>query len=270
MEQDNDNIKNNGQVEPENASQPTDIARQSSGDQSPDAAPSSHFSFYAALIIIVLVLTGAAWWMFGQKESGTNEQSQTETSYPEVVATVNGVEVMREAFLRNITQTEQLAVAQGASLEDMIVRQQVEEQALASTINTELLSQAAVNAGVKVTDEQVNEQVSALETQYGDAAGLAAEMEKFDLTETELRSNIRAQLLVENFVTSTEEYQSISVDDSEIEELYNSLAAQGQELPPLEEVAEQIRQSLLAQKQQQVVSTLLESLWAEATIETHI
>lgn len=273
MEQDKENFNKNEQVESEPTNTSAQMDQGSMNDSeatSPVTAPSSRVSFYAALIVIALLLAGALWWMFGMDNFGSTNQAQNTDSYPEVVATVNGTDIMRDAFIRNLSQTEQVATAQGADLSDATVKQQVEEQAISSLINTEVLVQAANAAGVEVTDEAVNQQISDLETQYGDAAGLAAEMEKFDLTEAELRANIREQLLVENYLVNSAEYTSVTVSDEEVEEFYNALAAQGQELPPLADVADQVKQSLLGQKQQQVVGALLERLKNEASIEIMI
>lgn len=243
-------------------------------NETPSVAPKSRLSLYAAIIIIIAVVAGGAWWYFDRSnmmdDSGSDADMMTADDYPAVVATVNGVDLSRDDFMDSLNQTKQLAAAQGANPDDLVVQSQIKEQALTVLINSQLLLQAAQASGMTVTDADIDAQVATLESQYGGKDGLAEQMKNANMDENKLRSNLREQLLIDGYIKASDEYNAVSVDDTEVKAAYDAAAAQGQDLPAFEDVSDQIKQNLLAQKQQQAVNTLINRLTSEATIKKFI
>lgn len=92
-------------------------------------------------------------------------------------------------------------------------------------VNGRVLSVAARNAGVKISDEEVEKEFSERKAALGDEAAYAAYLERMNLTEAELKENIRSRMRVTRFVDETS--GELTASDKEIEEAYEVLKARG-------------------------------------------
>lgn len=212
-------------------------------------------------VIIVLLALGVGYYLYtgGMTPFGGHGGNS--------VATVNGEEVPRSVLNENIDRAAGLAVEQGVDPNDPTVRSQIESQALTSVINTTLLIQAAREGDITVTDAQIDEQITLLESQYGGAEALGTAMQNVGIDSGSLREDIREQLLVDQYVRQSEEFTSISATEEEAIDAYQRVSSQNPDIPPFEEVAEQIQQQLIAQKQQLAVEEIISRLRAVATID---
>jgi len=198
-----------------------------------------------------------------------SSQSAWGTDYPEVVAVVNGEEVSREDLLPGLGQEMQFAAQQGADVADATVQTQIEANVMNRLINTVLLLQAAKSNGIVVTDEAVTNEYALVVGQFEDVATFEAAIAEQGLTEAQLRAEIHDRLLLDAFFASNT-FEQLSVSPEEIQATYDEVAAAQTDLPPLEDVAAEIEAQLLAQKQQAVIGSYIESLRSEATIEVRI
>ncbi|MCA9365992.1 SurA N-terminal domain-containing protein [Candidatus Kaiserbacteria bacterium] len=223
--------------------------------------------WYLGLVLVGTLVFGV-WYFMHERTEKTPDTQSVEREYPEVVARVNGEDVSREDFLEGLEQTKAAAASQGADMSDIVVASQVEAQALDVVINTKLLLQAAADAGIAITDEQVDQELAALQERYGGEEGFQAEMAKYGVTLEQLRVDVKEQLTVDAYLTGTEEFSGATVTEEEMTAFYDSLSSQGQDLPPYEEVKAQLEASLIGQKQQVAVSAIIDRLRTAADIET--
>lgn len=184
----------------------------------------------------------------------------------EAVATVNGEEITRSDYEANIAQVEDNATLQGQNVNDPTIQRQIEEQVLNQMIATVLLHQQAISEGMSITDEEVETRYQELVQQLGGEEALKTQLETADLTEEEFRERLGKDLLIQKYVDQQLAAGDTTVTDEEMRELYDQLAAQ-QELPPYEEVEEPLRQQLVQQKEQAVLSAHIAELRAAATVE---
>jgi peptidyl-prolyl cis-trans isomerase C len=144
--------------------------------------------------------------------SGSKEKS--------AVASVNGVLIPRAFLEREIRRFEEQALSQGRAVDES-EREQLNEQALDTLIDIELLYQESQRRGFEITEERIEEQVDGLRTQFGDEEGYAAALEQIGISDGELRSEFRRQLAIQDMIDA-DISPSTSVSEQESTEFYES------------------------------------------------
>jgi hypothetical protein len=104
---------------------------------------------YAIATLIIILMGGGLWLVLeSQGRVQTNYLGYFANRGP--VATVNGVEISREAYETNRSQVEASAVGQGADITDPAIVTQINTQAIETLVNTELLRQEAERLNITV------------------------------------------------------------------------------------------------------------------------
>lgn len=232
------------------------------------------------VVVACLLIAGGAWYLTSKETSEDtllfeNTEIPVQTSgmsddYPEMIATVNGAEVAKEEFAISYAQVEQAALAQGADVTALDVKAQIEEQALEVLINTVVLSQLAEEAGITADEAVVQAELDAITAQYESVEALEAALAENNLTAEMVQEDIAQRIQIDTYLQSVIDFESLVVTEEEVVAFYDALAAQGSGLPPVEEVSDAISQQLLQQKQQEAIGAYLETVRAEAEIETNI
>lgn len=239
-----------------------------------------------AIIVALLMIAGAWYFMSGNGDnasgtgtgtgtgSGTDslpvEQSafEFEEGDPnEVVAVVNGTELLRSQFNETRNQIAQTAQQQGLTPETEGAVEQINNQAIETLVNTELILQAAAAAGVTADAGAVDTRMAEIVQSVGGQEQLAQSLEQLGLTEDSLRADLEQEVLIEAYLDT--QLGEFTASEEEITALYDQAAA-GQELPPLEEIRGQVEQQVVATKRQEAVTQLVETLRAEAEVDVRI
>lgn len=186
------------------------------------------------------------------------------------VAVVNNIKIARAQFNDSVAMITQTASLQGADLSDPEVQSSINSQAVNLLIDNSLLIQGAKEAGFEATDEQVQSEYDTLVEQLGGVDALNARMTEVGLTEEKLRQNISEKILVDAYLTDKTDIENVSATDEEITSFYDSLKAQGGEVPPLADVKAQIEAQIIGQKKQTIVADFLATLREGAKIEVLI
>ena len=227
----------------------------------PTAVTNSHLKYAAGIIIAGALLAGAYLWHQNAEEN--------RSPYPDIVAVVNGTEISNASFTQSVARTTELAIAQGALPSDPSVQAQIEEQALDVLVNTTLFLDAARAAGVSTTPAAVAEQYALIEEQFGGEAGLAAELADQNMTVADLNNDIEEQLIVDSYIRDAAGLNELAVSDEDIQAFYDTIP-QGEGVPSLEELAPQIEQQIIANRQQDAVQNLIDMLRMNAVIEVNL
>jgi hypothetical protein len=237
---------------------------------------------YVIAAVLVLGGIGLVWFIMNDNstpnESGIdaseNEElgSQGSSSVPTVtadpVATVNGEGISNADF--NTQQTQALAT-QGvdpATL-DSEAWITIQNQILDSLISQELLEQAALASDVDVPAEEIDTQVDAIKAQFEDETMYEQALASEGLTETELRAQLAIDLSIEPYLEQTLDLASITVNEEEVNQVYQEAAAQ-QDLPPLEQVRNEVEQLAVQRKRQPIIDQHIAALREVATVEIFI
>lgn len=219
------------------------------------------------ILILVILAVGGIYYFGDMGGSSTGTPSST-SSGP--VATVGGQDINGDQFNQQLTQLREATTSQAQRFQSLSETRQ-QELILSSLINQELIRQAAGNAGVSVSDSDVDSRLQSQIQQIGGESEFEQRLSDNDLTRQEVRDNLRQQMQITQYIS-----QNVTApSDSEIQQAYDQLPEQrlqliGQALnrnssgtstqgtPSLSEVRPVLERQLTAQKQQQARQQLLQ------------
>lgn len=249
--------------------------------ESLESATSENKSNALPLIIgiaIVVLLVVGAYFLLGQNGSSLSLDSDTNTSGQEanassiaddsVVATVNGVDLLGKDLSYQMVQLTQAAGIQDMSQLDQQTLSTVQSQATDALVNSEILRQTAVNQGLAVSQEEVEAEFSSIVESVGGEEVANERLAALGITSEEFRAELERDLLIQKYIDANVEANILTVSEEEVQAFYEQVSNQQQgEVPPLEDVRDQIEQQLQFQKEQEAVSGLLQELRAAADVE---
>jgi hypothetical protein len=220
--------------------------------------------------LLVVVLAGGGYYFYGKSKA--SEGGNVSNGNVASVAMVNGTAISKEAYDIQLASAVASYKAQGVDVTNAEKLTEIKKQVLINLVNNELLAQAVSAAGIKSNPDEVEKQFQLLLTQTGGADKFKEELAKNNLTESQLRENISKQLAIQAYLLKNVDVNSISVTDDEIEKFYDDYSkaqkASGQKtVPALKEISEQIKQQLVSNKQQALVSAYIDGLQKKAKIE---
>lgn len=205
--------------------------------------------------IVAVVLVAFGGWYYMSNNSTTNA---------DVVAKVNGQEITKQ----NLEDTKKrLTSGQDLSGLDEATMSQLETQALETLISAELIKQAAREAQISVTDEQVSTELTSIKGQFQDDATYQQALVLQGITEQKLTEDLANDLLINAYITQKVDFSSITVTDEEIQSLYDQEKEINPEVAPLDSLSDQIRAFVTQQKQQEIIAAHVAELRAAAEVE---
>lgn len=247
----------------------TSMAPESSNqapNQPESSEPKKNGNFVTLLIVGAVILGLAALFMFFM-----NDQGDTETVVgidPEqVVATVNGTDIVGADLTTSISQIAATAQIQGIDVTDPAVQSDIQAQAVEMLVNTELLEQEAEERGIVVTDADVEARIEALIQEIGSEEALNERMTNLGIDDDTLRDDVKSELMIQELLDQVFAEEDITVTDEEINSLYDNSVAGSTDAPDLAEVRPQVEAQIRASKEQVVVDEFISSLRTDADIE---
>jgi len=190
----------------------------------------------------------------------------------EVVAVVNDEELTGVEYNTALTQIQGQMQQTGQDPTSEEAAEQVKTQALDSLVNQTLIMQKAEEANLDATEEEIDEEYNAFQEQFGGEEAMKEALEAQNMEVETLREQIAESIIFEKYVE--EAIPTEEPTDEEVKEYYDQAAAQseeaGQEMQPLEEISDQIKQMLTQQKQQEQLMAHVEELKENAEIELKI
>jgi FKBP-type peptidyl-prolyl cis-trans isomerase (trigger factor) len=220
------------------------------------------------ILVILAVLFGMyKAGIFGEKTALPGDML-TSADPDKVVATVNGIKITRAELDEKIAQVKKTLPA-GAV--DPTEDAAFELQLLNDLVSLKLLTAVAEEKRYTVTDEQIAAERAALVEQLGGEETFSQQLQALEISEEELKTNMRNELLIRQLLDEETDIKAITVSDAEIQEAYTSIIASegmdASEAPPLEEVSEMLRAEVVNQKSSLIIEKYLEDLKAGASIE---
>lgn len=182
-----------------------------------------------------------------------------------VVAVVNDQALTGHAYNTVYTQTKTLLYEQGQDVDD---QEMVKEQALNALVSQEVLSQDASNKGIDITEADIDAYVNETKDQFNSEEAFETELESLNYTLESFRSQVALQLEQEAYIE--QEFDDIEVSDQEIEDYYNQLSEQSDEIPSLDEVRDSIEAQLANNQLQNLLNERIQELKDDADVETMI
>ncbi|MFK3938826.1 SurA N-terminal domain-containing protein [Alkalihalobacillus sp. NPDC078783] len=213
-----------------------------------------------------------------QNEPQTEEPAIAETNFediPDVVATINGVDLLKDDFVAeyNNAKQQQLMMGGQGDPSSTEVDEQLKDQSVDLLVNSELLTQASNEENVEVTDEEVDEQLEQIKAMYQleSDEDLEEILSEQDLTVDEFKTEIKEGMKPQKYIEQKAQIEEPS--DEEIQSTYDEIiaAADGEEEPPaLEEVEDTIAEQLKAQKTSEAANDILEELREQGDVEIFV
>jgi hypothetical protein len=240
----------------------------------PEASPTKfNFKAYGAMVVGILVIAAGLLFILekeGRTSTGIFAGLISSMEDGEPAARVNGVEIPKSDFTSSFNQLIEMSAAQGAVVSDEALVEQLRTQAIETLVNAELLRQAAIAAGMTVTDEEVDARFNEIQEGLGGAAALAARMAEFGVTEASLRRDIENEFLIQGLFDANIDSSNIVATEEELFFLYNQAGGTEAGLPPMAEIRDQIEAQIIFEKEQGLISEFIEDLRVEAEIEVLI
>ncbi|WP_209121290.1 SurA N-terminal domain-containing protein [Alkalihalobacillus sp. BA299] len=196
---------------------------------------------------------------------------------PNVVAEVNGKEILREEFEQAyVGQLTQVAM-QSKMYGEEVNQDQLKEQIVDSMVGQELLIQEADRAGYNASEKDIDETLDGLLAQYGldSKEEFMVALEEQGMDKDEVMSQLQTQVKVDKLLAS--ESGDIEPTDKELEELYDQIKAQQEqmggeeaEVPSFAEIKSDLVEHVKKQKTAEAAQALIEKLRAGADITIHL
>jgi len=163
---------------------------------------------------IVLGMCVAAMWLWAGAGSAATVK--------EGVATVNGVTISRRSFDRAFAQVQRRFAQSGKKLTGKELAN-VKKNIVETLIDRELLYQESQKDGIKVSKAKVDQQIASLKKQFPQKGAFEKALKTVNLTEKELRDQIKQQLAVREMI-DTKLAPKIKISDKEVRAFYDSHA----------------------------------------------
>ncbi len=225
------------------------------------------------LILIVALVT------FSMAACATDNND----SANDVVATVNGVDIGIDVFEDIVKQLSSQYAQQGLDIEGEggeAILQQIEQEAINSLVQQEVILQEAKNKGFDVSDEEVVEELENIKQQYPAEEDFETALQENDLTENKLKAMITDQMQVMNYINSLQSEVKVTVSEDEVKEIYEQYKTQMeaqmegseniQEMPAFEDIKDMLENELKQRKEQEQVGQMIEKLVEESEIEIYL
>ena len=136
------------------------------------------------------------------------------------VAVVNGSVITREDFDREMSRVLRQLASMGKSFDDSQLLA-TKKEVLEGLINTQLLYQESQRNGIKVEEVAINEQLLTLKKRFPNEDQFKSALIKANLSEADVRSQIKRGLTIEQFVTK-QFVEKVTVSDKEVRAYYDS------------------------------------------------
>jgi len=229
---------------------------------SPKKAGASMLKIVIIIIVLIAVCFGA-WYVIKGNGSSSDVDTELDDNVAAVVAIVNDEEISRADF-------DNLLIAQKAILgepQDDEQKLALQNQVLDILTSKAVLLQKVKESDLSITDEDLDSQISQIKAQFPDEQKFETALSEQGFTQESFKEFTKNDLLIQNYINSQVDLQSITVSDEEIKAEYDLAVTKQDNLPVLEELSGPIKQQLIQQKQQQLISGFITKLKNESDIE---
>ena len=142
-----------------------------------------------------------------------------------------------------------------------------ELQLLDDLISLKLLTAEAETKNFTVTDDELNAEITVLTEQFGGQEALTQQLEALNITDEELRTNMRNELLIRQLLEAETTIGDVEVTEEEITQAYEAAVGDTEDAPPLDQVRELIQSEIVNKKSAEIVQAYVDGLRAKVEVE---
>ncbi|ATG54275.1 SurA [Brachybacterium ginsengisoli] len=193
---------------------------------------------------------------------------------PDVVATVNGEKISKDEFVSAYEGQFQQAAMQQQSTGQEVDQTKLKKQVADQLVDNHLLLQAAEDSGITATSKDVDATLEEIAKQngLGSADEVVSALEQQGMSEEDVRKDAASQYTLTAYIEQEADVEQPS--DEELKTQYDQLVEQqkaqggGQqaqggkqtEIPPFDEVKEQLAQQSVTQQQNEAATKIASEL----------
>ena len=181
----------------------------------------------------------------------------------EVILKVNDTEIYGNKYNNVYKQVKTMLHMQGQDVSDLDL---LKEETINILTDQELIRQDALASGIEVTEEEVQDEIDTIIETSGEEA-IKMMLEEYEMTDEEFRAQLMEDMITIKYMES--ELQ-VEVTDEEVEEYYELLKEEYEDIGELEENESLIREALSLEKQGQLLNERISELKENAEIEVLI
>src|SRR5690625_1324345 len=199
---------------------------------------------------------------------------------PDVVAEVNGKKIDKEEFEAAYESQFQQMMMQAQMTGEEINQDELKASTAENLVGNELLTQEAENRKITASKEQVDDTLQEMAEANGMESGeeFIAALAEQGMAEDEVMDQLETQVEIEQLIA--EEAGDTEPTEAELQELYEQSAAQQEqaageggeagEMPAFEEVEDQLKEQVKAQKEGEAMQALVDSLRDKGDVTVHL
>ncbi|MCZ0702132.1 hypothetical protein J2T56_001534 [Natronobacillus azotifigens] len=180
----------------------------------------------------------------------------------EVVAIVNGEEILGEQYNISYLDVKNYFLQQGGDVEDLDL---IREQAINFLISEAVLIQDALDKGITASEEEIDQLIAHTKETYPSEEEYEQALENHAHTEETFRRELSYQLIQQQY--ANQEFPDIEVSEEDIKEFYAQLEEQMDDLPELEEIRPELETQLEQNESQRLMAERIETLREQADYE---
>lgn len=194
------------------------------------------------------------------------------TDLPEVIATVNGVDISKVEYIDTYNQMKssyESANIDYASEEGLAFLSTLKETTINSLVQKEVLNQATSEAGIVVTEAQVIAEIEAIKAQYASLEEFQSVLDQNNLTEEKLIPLFKSEMAMDIYLRS--QIETVIVTDAEALKEYEGYVQQLKDsgttdIPEYTDVKEPFKAQLVENIEQEQMLQILNNLVEQSDV----
>lgn len=180
----------------------------------------------------------------------------------EVVLEIDGEEVKGTTY-NHLYKNNKIIQSANGTLDNL---DDVKQDTIDQIIYQTLLTQDAANKGIEVTDEEFDEEYDFIKEENSE--GLELLLEQFQMTEEAFKDELRHNILYQKYIEA--EFDDVEISKEDVQEVYDEIKEDSENIPPLEDIRENLELQLKDKQIQELVQKRIEALKEKATIEEYM
>ncbi|WP_052158646.1 SurA N-terminal domain-containing protein, partial [Halobacillus sp. BBL2006] len=192
---------------------------------------------FMTLTLSTLAVFGLAACSSGEEAEKDKDSQQTEENKAEdkssdelkgsgPVAVVNGEELSREDFNAQYESMKQQYTQMGMDLEGK--EEQLKKSIVDQMIGSELLTQSAEEAGIEVSNDEVEKKYSEFSKRFESEEQMKKAFEENNTDEKEVKEQLKLQIKVDEYIANNTEEPEVS--EEELKQEYDALKQKQEEI----------------------------------------
>lgn len=214
-----------------------------------------------SVVVLVVIAVGAA---FAVSHFNSSPSEEGAVNPDDRVAVVGDTVITRGELDERVEQFTLLSGDPSFQGED---QEGVEREVLEQMIREILLLDAADEEGIQVSEEEVDEEFNIILEQFPDRSVLEAQLEELQMTEEQLRSDLKNQLIIDKYFGKIAEDRGIEVTEEEMRAFFDQINTEEEAGLVYEEIKDQIASHLRSEKISEIVDEVVEELRERAGVE---